>query len=199
MDQEIKQNLLKLEAKKQKVFKAFDGVTLGDGTGFWEANALDDYVEPNSDDYLQEKANDERFDFRKVYEFVSKFESYPSQIHRFMDAKGLHFYLPVLLLCAGDTVNEIFIENLIEGKYPEYVALTKLLTLEQKKCIYECFENEVDYDRWVKYYEDFGGQECKKCGKINITETYTNEQAKAEVESSDEYILLQKLKKHFNL
>ena len=46
MDDEIKQNLIKYEAIKQKVFAAFDGVTLGDGIGFWEADARDGYLLP---------------------------------------------------------------------------------------------------------------------------------------------------------
>lgn len=199
MDDEIKQNLIKYEAIKQKNFIAFADVTLDDGIGFWEADALDDHLLPTSKEYLIAKAQDERFDFRKVFDFVEKFDVYPSQIHCFMDAKGLHFYLPVHLLLAGDIAREIFVENLIEAENLEYLELMNLLTLKQKKWIFECFENDVDYDRWVKYYQNQGGQECKKCGKINITETYTHEQAKAEVESSDEYILLQKLKKHFNL
>ena len=199
MDDEIKQNLIKYEAIKQKVFEVFADVKLGDGIGFWESDAIDDYLLPTSEDYLNEKAKDERFDFRKVFDFVEKFKSYPSQIHCFMDAKGLHFYLPVFLLLADDTARQIFGEHLIAEENPKYLELMHLLTLKQKKCIIECIENDVDYDKWVKFYVDQGGQECKKCGKINITETYTYDQAKAEVETHDEYILLQKLKKRFNL
>lgn len=57
MDEEIKQNFIKLEIIKQKLFKAFDGVTLGDGIGFWEADSIDGYLTPDTDDY--KKANDE--------------------------------------------------------------------------------------------------------------------------------------------
>ena len=46
MDDEIKQNLIKYEAIKQKVFVAFDGFILGDGIGFWEADARDVYLLP---------------------------------------------------------------------------------------------------------------------------------------------------------
>ena len=48
MDDEIKQNLIKYEAIKQKVFVAFDGFILGDGIGFWEADARDVYLLPTT-------------------------------------------------------------------------------------------------------------------------------------------------------
>ena len=197
MSNEIKQNLIKYEAIKQKVFTAFADVTLGDGIGFWEANAIDDYLLPTSEEYLKEKEKDERFDFRKVFEFVEKFDDYPSNIHCFMDAKGLYFHLPVMLLLGDNHTKDSVLQYWVLKENPEYVELMHLLTLEQKKCIIECIE--YDFECAVKVYEDHKGYKCSKCNKIDNPVNYTYEQAKQLAQSGDEYILLQKLKKHFDL
>ena len=55
MDDEIKQNLIKYEAIKQKVFVAFDGFILGDVIGFWEADARDGYLLQTIQLYLGRK------------------------------------------------------------------------------------------------------------------------------------------------
>lgn len=200
MDEEIKQNLLKLEAIKQKLFKAFDGVTLGDCIGFWEADSIDGYLTPDTDDYKKAKANDERYDFRKVYDELSKYENgYRDFASSFMDAKGLHFYFPVMLLVDQSDTIERVLRNLVAMNEPKYVALMQLLTIDQKKAIIEYFEYVVDYDDWIKFYLNFKGHKCHKCGKIHEPENYTTEQAKLKVESGSEYIFLQYLKGNFNL
>ncbi len=161
MDEEIKQNLIKYQAIKQKVFAAFADVTLGDGAGFWEANAIDDYLLPTSEEYKKEKKLDERCDFRKVYDFVSKFDDYPSQIQSFMDAKGLHFYLPIILLLCDENYKEIFFEKLTSQKNLEYIELMLLLTVDQKKCIIETAKH--DYDNRINIYINFKGHKCDSC------------------------------------
>ena len=200
MDDEIKQNLIKYEAIKQKVLAAFDGVTLGDGIGFWEADARDGYLLPTMEEYQNEKAKDERFDFRKVFDVVEKFRDHSFYAGTsFMDAKGLHFYMPILLLLGGQERRETVLRDLVEQKEPEYIELMLLLTSAQKTVIIETVKYDVDYDAWIEYYINFKGYECHKCGKINEPESYNLEQAKAKVESGDEYILLQYLKNNFKL
>ena len=199
MDKEIKQNLIKLEIIKQKIFTAFADVRLVDGIGFWEADAIDDYLSPTDEKYIIAREKDEREDLRKVYNSLEKFDLEGNYAPYHMDVKGLHFFLPNLLLIGGRDVADSVLLGLINAEKPEYIELMNLLTLEHKKCIIEYLEYAVDYDDWVKFYVDHKGQECHKCGKIHKPESYTLEQAKAEVESGEEYILLQKVKKHFNL
>ncbi len=192
-----KQNLIEYEAIKQKIFTAFADVTLGDGIGFYEANAIDDYLLPTFEEYLKEKALDERFDFRKVFDFVEKFESYPSNIHCFMDAKGLHFYLPVFLLLSDEDYKQIFFENLVSQEKQEYIDLMSLLTVNQKKSIIEIAK--YDYDNQINFYINFKGHKCESCGKIHHPKNYSFEEAKALVDSAAEYNVVEYLEKHFNL
>ena len=197
MDDEIKQNLIRYEAIKQKVFTAFADVTLGDGIGFYEANAIDDHVSPTSGEYLKEKALDERFDFRKVFDFIEKFDDYPSQIHCFMDFKVLHFYLPVLLLLFDEDYKQIFFENLVSKEKQDYIDLMSLLTVDQKKCIIEIAK--YDYDNQINFYINFKGHKCNSCGKIHHPKNYSFEEAKALVDSAAEYNVVEYLEKHLSL
>lgn len=197
MSNEIKQNLIEYEAIKLKVFTAFADVTLGDGIGFWEANAIDDYLLPISEEYLTEKALDERFDFRKVFDFIEKYESYPSNIHCFMDAKGLHFYLPVFLLLCDEDYKQIFFANLASQKKQEYIDLMSFLTADQKKCIIEIAK--YDYDNQINFYINFKGHKCNSCGKIHHPKNYSFEEAKALVDSAAECNVVEYLEKYLNL
>lgn len=199
MDEEIKQNFIKLITIKQKLFAAFADVRLGEGIGLWEADAIDDYLSPTDEKYIIAREKDERLDFRKVYNSAKKSNLDYWYGPFYMDAKGLHFFLPNLLLIGCRDVTDNILLGLINAEEPKYIELMNLLTLEHKNCIIEYLEYAVDYDDWVKFYIDYKGQECHKCGKIHKPESYTLEQAKTKVESGEEYILLQKVKKHFNL
>ena len=199
MDAEIKQNFIKLITIKQKLFSAFADVRLGDGIGFLEADAIDDYLSPTDEKYIIARENDERLDCKKVYNQAKKTNLDSWYGPYYMDAKGLHFFLPNLLLIGGRDVTDNVLLGLISAEKPEYIELMNLLTLEHKKGIIEYLEYAVDYDDWVKFYIDHKGDECHKCGKIHKPESYTLEQAITKVESGEEYILLQKVKKHFNL
>ena len=197
MHDDIKQNLSKYEAIKQKIFTAFADVTLGDGIGFNETNAIDDYLLPTSEEYQKEKALDERYDFIKVYDFVSKFDDYPSQIHNYMDAKGLHFYLPVFLLLCDESYKQIFFENLVNQEQQKYVELMLLLTVDQKKCIIEIAK--YDYDKRINVYINFKGHTCDSCEKIHHPKNYSFKEAKVLVDGADEYNVVEFLEKNFNL
>lgn len=203
MDLEIEENIRRYNIVKQTIFAAFKNIKLEEGIGFWEAGAIDDYWKPHDKEYQEEKARDERDDWTKVYTFLDGFEEtynhrFDQTRYCFMDAKGLRFYLPVMLLLSEDYSREAMFENWTEEKYPPYKELTNLLTDEQKQVIIASVEDDVDYERWVEFYENFKGHSCHDCGKIHNPESYTKEEAIAKVESKDNYKLLQKLKKYFN-
>jgi len=198
LDSEIQENYRRLHLLKQQVFLAFAHVKLEDGIGFFEAGAIDDYFKPTDKEYQEEKARDEREDWTKVYAFLENLENFDQSRDCFMDAKGLHFYLPIILLLYDNNRLEILIESWIEEKNPKNFVLKNLLTDEQKMAIIATIEYEVDYDRTVEFYENFKGQKCHNCGKIHCPESYTREEAIAKVESSDEFLMLQKMKNYFN-
>ena len=111
---------IKYEVIIQKVFTAFDGVTLGDGIGFWEADARDGYLLPTMQEYQNEKAKKERFDFRKVLNVVEKFRDHSFYAGTsFMNAKGSYFYMPSLLLLGGQERRETVLGDLVEQKEPK--------------------------------------------------------------------------------
>jgi hypothetical protein len=194
---EIKENLRRLEIIKQQIFEAFADVKLEDGIGFYEAGAIDDRLPPTHADYIEEKARDEREDWTKLFAMLEKSENFDQARSCFMDAKGLHFYLPILLLLCDPIPNESVLMRGVIEKRPESIALMGLLTAAQKQSILDCLTDSVDYEASVAHYENFKGNECHQCGKIHYPVSYTKEEAIAEVEGKDEFILLQFLKDYF--
>ena len=80
-----------------EIYKAFERVTLEDGVGLWEANALDFQLQ--GDEYKKLKAKDERCDWQIIpilwlYECSSSLS--------FFDPKGVRFHLGLYLLFALD-------------------------------------------------------------------------------------------------
>ena len=163
MDEEIKQNLIKLEMTKQKLFAAFAEAKLGDGIGYYQAVALDGYISKSSPKYKEANAQDEQLNRQQLYEIVGSANYYNDFVHVWMDAKGMHFFLPIFLLCAeSDTVDKV-LRDLVAQEEPKYKELMSLLSVEQKKCIIKSIEDDVDYDSWVAFYLSFKGHECHKC------------------------------------
>lgn len=81
----------------QQIFDAFDGVTLEDGVGLWEAQGRDDRL--SAQECAKLRAKDETKDWRNIkLADLLRCGSSPS----FFDAKGLRFHLPYLLLYAID-------------------------------------------------------------------------------------------------
>jgi hypothetical protein len=196
-DEEIKENLQRHEVIKQQIFKAFADVKLGDGIGFYEAGAIDDRLLPTDPSYIEEKARDERDDWRKVFAKLEDKANFDSYRHCFMDAKGLHFYLPIiLLLCDSVAQDSVLMHGVIKNT-PNNIELMKLLTSEQKQSILDCLEDSVDYEASVNYFINFKGPICHSCGKIHYPTSYSKEEAIAEVEGEDNYILFQFLKEYF--
>mgnify|MGYP000642763781 CR=1 FL=1 len=81
-----------------EIYRAFEGVTLEEGVGLWEAQALDDRLEGTAE-YERLKAKDEREDWQKI-PIVRLYECSSSQ--SFLDAKGMRFHLGLYLLFALD-------------------------------------------------------------------------------------------------
>ncbi len=76
----------------QLIREAFQGVTLGDGIGLWEAQAIDDYAEA---DRPRLREQDEKLDWSKIdFETLIRCDSSLS----FFDADGMRFHLPAFLI-----------------------------------------------------------------------------------------------------
>lgn len=197
-NEETKQNIEKYNQIKKQIFTAFANVKLGDGIGFYEAGAIDDYFTPEDADYQEEKARDEREDWTKVYDMLEAYGDFDQVRHCFMDAKGQHFYMPIILLLS-DIVSQESV--LMPSKWrPEvHQELMQLLSYEQKQAIIDYLAYKVDYEKSIQYYENFKGIYCNNCKTIHPDPGYTKEEAKEEVEGTDEYKLWVYLKKEFQL
>ena len=194
---EIKENLRRYEIIKQQIFKAFADVKLNEGIGFYEAGAMDDRLSPDDPSYIEEKERDERDDWRKVFADLEVIENFDKNRHCFMDAKGLYFFLPVImLLCDSVAQDSVFRHGVINNN-PENLELMQLLTSEQKQSILDCLEDTIDYDASIEYLINFKCPTCLACGKIHCQRSYSKEEAIAEVQEKDEYILFQYLKEYF--
>lgn len=88
-----------------QIKSAFAGVTLGDGIGLWEAQAIDDY-----ETKIVQKRNrrkDEKEDWNRLnYEDLQRCQSSLS----FFDADGMRFHLPAFILASlDDKVDDLII------------------------------------------------------------------------------------------
>ena len=78
-----------------KIKRAFEGQTLDDGIGLWEAQGIDDRL--TQDECKRLRIKDEKEDWNKIpvidlYKCSSSFS--------FFDAKGMRFHLPIFMLLA---------------------------------------------------------------------------------------------------
>lgn len=117
-----------LDAVIEQVRHAFANVKLEDGIGLIEAQGLDDYL---SGDALAEfRVCDERDDWQRIsVDTLNACESSPC----FMDAKGLRFILPALLIAS---LNDQYYHGPLT--YPLHrmpVELVSILTVKQKSAI----------------------------------------------------------------
>lgn len=72
---------------------AFTGITLGDGVGLWEGQAIDDYA--NDTTRGRYRARDEKSDWSAIS--VDDLNRCDSSLS-FFDAEGMRFHLPAFLL-----------------------------------------------------------------------------------------------------
>jgi hypothetical protein len=89
----MKTNTKSLTQVKAQIKAAFAGVTLGDGLGLYEANAIDDYQTKESQAEFREK--DEKDDWLKLTSEAIN-DGYSSLT--FFDAQGMRFHLPAFML-----------------------------------------------------------------------------------------------------
>ena len=81
------------------IFYSFKETKLEGGIEYNEANCIHDHVSPDDIHYIKEKSLDEQQDWRKVVTIIeTNGGNYNHYIHNFMDGKGLHFFLPVMLI-----------------------------------------------------------------------------------------------------
>jgi hypothetical protein len=134
-----------VEKIESEIYAAFKDVKLEDGIGYYEAGAKDDYLQPTDEKYKLEKARDERDDWRRLISDIRE-SDIVSDRHCFMDAKGLRFYLPFLMIRRDTTVNSIMQFYISEFYKREgyskssFTETVSMLTAEQKKCIYHFYE-----------------------------------------------------------
>lgn len=91
---------------KESVFNemkaAFSGVTLGNGVGLWEAQAIDDYE--STEVQIRNRGRDEKEDWSRLsYDELQRCHSSLS----FFDAEGMRFHLPAYIVASlGNKVDD---------------------------------------------------------------------------------------------
>ena len=92
------------EEFRESLRSAFGEVRLEDGIGYFEANAIDDYVPSGSDAYMEYKEKDIRHNWEAAEASFRDWNSdfVNGSIYCFMNEKGIKYYLPVFMS------NEIF-------------------------------------------------------------------------------------------
>ena len=128
-----------------EIYAAFKDVRLDDGVGYYEAGAIDDYLQPNNEKYQIEKEKDERNDWTQLLTEIRPVD-YVNDRYCFMDTKGLRFYLPFLMIRRDKAINNIM-NSYISEIYKRHGYLKScftetvlLLTNEQKQCIYDFYD-----------------------------------------------------------
>lgn len=82
---------------RQAIVDAFAGVTLGDGIGLWQAQAIDDYAPESL--RLEARAVDEKDDWQAL--ISSDLQRCASSL-AFFDAAGMRFHLPAFMVAEID-------------------------------------------------------------------------------------------------
>lgn len=78
---------------KQEIMEAFKGVTLSDGIGLWEAQAIDDYQ--TREVQLAARKKDEK----ESWQAITKSDLFNCESSlSFFDAKGMLFHIPAFIL-----------------------------------------------------------------------------------------------------
>ncbi|MGB4812812.1 MAG: hypothetical protein WBP13_10105 [Methylophilaceae bacterium] len=163
------------EALHAKLQKAFKGIHLEDGIGYFEADALDDYLAKDSKEYLEYKIKDIRSDWEIAAESFKDWKGANTEAYCFMDIKGLLYHLPIFMC------NEIFYDLLdyliveigehsqikedpATSRQPYYIGLLDLLSKEQLDCLIYFYRIRLD-EKIEKAKTPFT---CQTCGKVHI-------------------------------
>ncbi len=85
--------IMSKQSVEKEVTAAFAGVTLGAGTGLWEAQAIDDYA--SEDVRRSNRERDQRADWKLLdYDDLQRCHSSLS----FFDTEGMKFHLPAYII-----------------------------------------------------------------------------------------------------
>ncbi|MFA9441601.1 hypothetical protein ACDA63_18385 [Uliginosibacterium sp. sgz301328] len=179
-------------AIEARIIAAFSDVRLEDGIGYFEANAKDDYLNPDDPCYQAERARDDRHDWMSLVRHIEANDGRMNECaHCFMDLKGLYFHLPVLLLTNTQLLSTYFLN-------PD-TALLDLLTPPQWEILIDLYEYLVDYDWWIDHLMKEEETQCRTCGKIKHRESMTRAEAMAHVENSEDFKIWQILRNEYEV
>ncbi len=203
----------------QRVLSAFAGVTLGDGIGFEEADCIDERMKPDNPIYMKWRAADERENWLKIYDMfhdqwlIDQTDYYSN--YCFMDAKGLLFHLPPLLLVKYSLTFEFLFDRLFRDINKQHTHLNtidpydkisldfeKLLTPIQKQLVVEKFEAAVKTgSTWGCMLKD--GTEvyyCESCHCNHFVKVpMTEDEIIEEMKSTDVFPLWQFFKERYRV
>ncbi|WP_372831181.1 DUF6714 family protein [Pontibacterium sp.] len=148
---------------EKEITSAFVGVTLGNGIGLWEAQAIDDYE--SKDVQVKNRERDQKEDWRALnYDDLQRCHSSLS----FFDADGMRFHLPAFII--GSIRNEVDdpIFHLIQ---PDEYSISRFSTLSniQRKSVVMylkwCLENDeyaFDHPSIKHVLNDYWAKESNK-------------------------------------
>ena len=83
------------EIVHERILQAFHGVTLGNGVGIFEADAVDDYADDATRRAYREK--DEKEDWKRI-----PLKNLREDVLCFGDAEGMRFHLPAFMIATLD-------------------------------------------------------------------------------------------------
>ena len=124
-----------LHQTQLEIRSAFEDTELGDGTGLWEAQGMDDYA--TQDELLDLRKRDEKKHWQNIpIEQLNRCYVAPA----FMNARGFVFHLPAFLIAElNDKHGYGFLLRLYsEDEHP--AGWSKLLTPEQKTALIRALE-----------------------------------------------------------
>lgn len=87
----------------EEISRAFEGVTLGEGIGLFQAQAIDDYA--TIEEQITARNRDEKFNWKNIDS-----ETLLSSSLSFLDAKGIKFHIPAYIIaelqgkCKGNII-----------------------------------------------------------------------------------------------
>lgn len=180
----------KWTAVEKQIYEAFKDVKLGNGIGYHEAECIDDYLTPADEIYQANKLLDEREDWSKLLPLFEDYDSDYISSCSFMDAAGLHFFLPIMLLQFWGSTGSLF--SRVVDDIENEIYFWQKLTTKQRKAVIAVFEYHTN--QTIDYFLNREERICEDCGKINCDGPLTFDETMEEMETDDEYQTLIKLR-----
>lgn len=133
--------LMSKESVIESIHNAFSNVTLGDGIGLWQAQAIDDYE--TSEVQHQKRDEDEKQDWKLFSPGV--LQRCHSSLS-FFDANGMRFHLPAYMIAS---LNDEVDDPIFHLTHLDDYAKSKLTTLNREQ-----INAIVGYLKWCLASED---------------------------------------------